>query len=309
MTEIIIAFLQCVLLVVLAPLFSGTARWLRAKMHTRRGPSILQDYYDLAKLFRRQDVANKDCSFVHRLMPPLFFGCQLILACGIPMISRACPLPVLGDIITIIYLMALPRFFFALSAVDSSSAYAGIGGIRELLVGVLVEPSMMLALFVAALACGTTNVGGMGEMIGSFANQSPVAVFVAAVAFAVACYVELGKLPYDMAEAEQEIQEGPLQEYSGSSLALLKMAMSMKQLVVVSLFACIFVPWGSAVELTLPALALGLVAWLVKVAVIGFVCAVVENLVCRVRYKYLGKQTWAVVGVSILAFVFCILGV
>ncbi|WP_080797275.1 respiratory chain complex I subunit 1 family protein [Arabiibacter massiliensis] len=309
MTEIIIAIVQCLLLVLLAPLVSGGARWLRAKMHTRRGPSILQDYYDIFKLLKRQDVHTADSSFVSRLMPPLFFGTMLVLACGVPMITRLCPVPVLGDIITIIYLMALPRFFFALSGVDSSNAYAGVGGIRELLVGVLVEPSMMLALLVAALATGTTNIGGMGAMIGSLSAGAPVAVVVAGAAFAIACYIELGKLPYDMAEAEQEIQEGPLAEYSGASLAMVKMSLSMKQIIVASLFIAVFLPFGSAVEPTLPALALGLVAYVAKLAVVFFACSLVENLVARVRYKLMGRQTWTVVGVSALAFVFCVLGV
>lgn len=306
--EIVIALVQALLLVALAPLFSGTSRWLRAKIHTRRGPSIFQDYYDIAKLFRRQDVHSADSSFVHKLMPPLFMGCMIVLAMGIPMITRFSPVPILGDIILIIYLMALPRFFFALSGVDSGSAYAGIGSIRELIVGVLVEPSMMLALFVAAIACGTTNVGDMGMAIGSGTATNPVALVVAGIAFFCACYIELGKLPFDMAEAEQEIQEGPLQEYSGPSLALAKMSLSMKQVIVVSWFAAIFLPWGSAVDLSVASLAIGLVAWLVKMGVIFFVCGVFENIVARVRYKLMGRQTWSVVGIAAIALVLCVLG-
>lgn len=309
MTEIIIAIVQALLLMLLAPLVSGTARWMRAKMHTRRGPSILQDYYDIAKLLKRQDVRTQHSSFVFRLMPPLYMGVLLILACGMPMITRACPIPVLGDVITIIYLLALPRFFFALAAVDSSDAYSGVGGIRELIVGVLVEPSMMLALFVAALATGTTNIGAMGEAIGSLSVTSPVAVVVAAAAFALACYVELGKLPYDVAEAEQELQEGPLAEYSGPSLAMAKASLSMKQVIAVSWFIAVFLPFGSATELTIPALALGALVFVVKVAAIFFICSIVENLVSRVRWKYMSRQTWTVVGVSVLALVFCVLGI
>ncbi len=306
--EIIVAIVQALLLVVLAPLVSGSARWLRAKMHTRKGPSILQDYYDIAKLFKRQDVHTKDSSFVHKLMPPLFMGCLLVLAMGVPMITRQSPVPALGDIILILYLLALPRFFFSLSAVDSGDAYAGIGGVRELIVGVLVEPAMMLALFTVALATGTTAVGQMGDAVAQLSVTSPVGVFVAALAFFAACYVELGKLPYDLAEAEQELQEGPLSEYSGPSLAMGKMALSMKQIIVMSWFLAIFVPWGAACELTIPALALGLVFWLVKLVVFFTLCSIFENVVSRVRYKFVGRQTWSIVALSLFAFVFCILG-
>lgn len=309
MIEIIIACIQVLLLVILAPLVSGMTRWLRAKMHTRKGPSILQDYHDIIKLFKRQDLHTNESSFIHRLMPPLFFGTMLLLALGLPTVVRFSPMPFLADIILIVYLLALPRFFFALSAIDSGSSYAGVGGIRELMIGVLVEPAMMLALFVAALSTGSTNVGAIGETIGSLTATHPTTVLIAGLAFAVACYIELAKLPYDLAEAEQELQEGPLAEYSGPSLAITKMAMSMKQILVVSWFLAMFLPFGSATEITVLSLAIGLVVYLLKLAVVFFVCAIFENVVSRVRFKLLGRQTWTVFGISVFAFVFWILGV
>jgi hydrogenase-4 component C len=309
MIEILIGCAQAFLLVALAPLVSGMTRWLRAKMHTRQGPPILQDYYDIIKLFKRQDLHTRESSFVHRLMPPLFMGTMLVLALGMPMLTRLSPLPFLADVILIIYLLALPRFFFALSAVDSGSSYAGVGGIRELMIGILVEPSMMLALFVAALATGSTNVGVMGEAIGSLSVIHPTTIVIVGTAFALACYVELGKLPYDLAEAEQELQEGPLAEYSGPSLAMVKMAMSMKQILVVSWFIAIFLPFGSAVELTVVYLVIGLVVYLLKLAIVFFICSIFENAVSRVRFKLLGRQTWAVFGIAVFGFVFWILGI
>ena len=308
MAEIIIACIQGILIILLAPLVSGIARWFRAKMQTRRGPSIFQDYYDIAKLFKRQDLRTKHSSLVHRLMPPIFFGSMVLLILGIPTITRLSPLPLMGDIILIIYLLALPRFFFALTSIDSGSSYAGKGGIRELLLGVLVEPAIILSLFVVVLATGTTNVGGMGQAIGSLSAHSPIAVVIAGIAFAIACYMELGKLPFDLAEAEQELQDGPLSEYSGPSLAMTKVSLSMKQIVIVSWFIAIFIPFGSATVFTLPAIALGLVLYLAKMIVIFFICTVFENVVSRVRYKLLGRQTWAVVGIAIIALVFGVLG-
>jgi hydrogenase-4 component C len=167
---------------------------------------------------------------------------------------------------------------------------------------------MLLTLFVTVLATGTTNIGSMGEIIGSFAAQSPLAVVIAGIAFACACYLELGKLPYDLAEAEQELQEGPLAEYSGPSFAMIKMSLSMKQIIVITWLIAIFLPFGSAVELTVPALAIGLVVYLLKMLVLFFTCTIIENVVARVRYKLLGRQTWIVVGIAAIAFVFFVLG-
>ncbi len=309
MEGIIVGIVQALIIVLIAPLVSGFARWLRSKMHSRKGPSILQDYYDIAKLFKRQDISPECSSPVHRLMPVIFLGVVLALAFGIPMITRVAPITELSDIILILYMLAIPRFFFALASLDTGDVYASTGGVRELIVGVLVEPSLMLALIVCAIVTQTTSLSVMGLSTATLAINSPFAFAVAGIAFACACYVELGKVPFDMAEAEQEIQEGPLQEYSGPSLAIIKMAMAMKQIIVVSWFIAIFVPWGSAIDMSIAGLAIGLVVWLVKLFICFFLAGIFENSVMRTRYFNLGKPTWAIFGVSLCAFVLCLVGV
>ncbi len=207
--NIVLAMAQGLVVMLVAPFFSGLARVIRAKMHNRRGPSILQDYRDLAKLMARPESVSSDSSFVLRIMPPLFLAVSFMLAMGLPMFTLESPMPVFGDAITIMYALALSRFFFALSGVDSSNAYAGFGGIRELLMSVLIEPSMLIALFTVAIVCGSTDIATMGQHIVTGNVSSVVAVILAGVAFAAACYMELGKLPFDQAEAEQELQGGP----------------------------------------------------------------------------------------------------
>lgn len=167
---------------------------------------------------------------------------------------------------------------------------------------------MMLALFVMGLTCGTTSIAVMGQSVADLSVAAPVGVIVAAIAFFLACYVELGKLPFDLAEAEQELQEGPLSEYSGPSLAMAKMALSMKQTIIIAWFIAIFLPWGAATELTVPAILLGILFFLIKMAVIFFLCSVFENVVSRVRYKLVGRQTWCIVALAAFAFVLCALG-
>lgn len=302
---IIIAILQAILLVAIAPLLSGITRKIRAKMHSRTGTSIFQDYYDLAKLWRRCEVKEGGSSIVSRLAPPIFLGSFILLAAGLPLATQACPVPILGDIITILYLMALPRFMFALASIDSAGSYTAIGGVRELLVGVLVEPSLILVLFVMAVAAGSTNVGLMASSVANLTACPFVAVVVAGVACAMACYIEMGKLPFDLAEAEQEIQEGPLAAYSGPSLAMMKLGVSLKQLVV-----AIFLPFGAAAATASPLDLLGgLVAYACKVLAVFLVASVIENAVMRVRYKYLGRYTWFVVGIASLSLVFLVIGI
>ena len=281
MNNIVLAVLQGVVVMAVAPFFSGLGRVIRAKMHNRRGPSIMQYYRDLAKLFARPESQSEDASFALRIMPPLFFAVAFMLAMGLPLFTAQSPIPVFGD---------------------------AIGGVRELLMSVLIEPSMLLALFAAALVCGSTDIATMGQHIMTGAIDAPVAVILAGIAFAIACYMELGKLPFDQAEAEQELQEGPLAELSGPSLAMAKLAMSMKQVLVVAWFCAIFVPWGEPATVGAAAV-LGAVIFLVKCLIDFVVCGVIENSCSRSRFKVLGNQTWAVVGIAVLAFVFVVVGV
>ncbi len=306
---IIVAILQAVLLVTLAPLFSGITRKIRAKMHSRKGTSIMQDYYDLAKLWRRCEVKEGGSGIISRLTPPIFLGSFILVAAGLPLVMQACPVPFLGDIITVLYLMALPRFMFALGSIDSAGSYTAIGGVRELLVGVLVEPSLILVLFVAAIAAGSTNLGIMANAVGTLQAYPFVAIVVAGVACAMACYIEMGKLPFDLAEAEQEIQEGPLAAYSGPSLAMIKLGVSVKQLMVASLFVAIFLPFGAATTAAPLDLLVGLVSFLFKLLIVMLIASVIENSVMRARYKYLGRYTWFVVGIASLSLVFLVIGI
>ena len=309
MAALFLAVAQSLALFALAPLFSGVGRVLRAKMHTRKGPSVFQDYYDLAKLFKREDICTRDAGIAFRVMPLVFLATMLLLAAGIPMATRACLLPFVGDFIMLVYLFVLPRFFFALAAIESSGAYPSVGGIRELLAGALIEPALITALFTVAVATGSANLGDMGAAVQSGTFSSPVSIVVALFACAIACYMELAKLPYDLAEAEQELQEGPLAEYSGPSLAIVKLAMSLKQIVVIGLFGAVFLPFGSASSLTPLPLAIGAAAFLIKLSVIFTVCALIENTVARVRFKLFSQHTWMVVGCAVLSLAFLLMDI
>lgn len=308
LNHILLAVCQSVLLVLAAPLVSGMARVIRAKMHNRVGPGLLQDYRDLIKLMQRQEVLPPASGWVFRAMPVIVMVTLLVIATGTPMLTRFSPISACGDLITTIYLFALARFFLALSGIDSGSSFAGIGGSRELTVGVLVEPTMLLSLFVAALLAGSTDLGAIGAAIASGHVHSVTAVVVAGLAFGFAIYVELGKLPYDMAEAEQELQEGPLTEYSGPSLAILKWAMALKQTIVVGWFVGLFLPFGSALDLTPTAVLIGLLAFVVKVFLIFVAVGIVSNSVSRARFRLMPRHSWVGVGVASLAFVFYLVG-
>ncbi|MCL4824406.1 MAG: NADH-quinone oxidoreductase subunit H, partial [Anaerolineales bacterium] len=136
-TLFIIGILQAILLLLLAPLYSGFARVMRAKMHSRTGPPLMQNYRDIRKLMTRQEVVSEQAGWIFRVTPYVNLACMFLAAMVIPALTTASPLEAAGDLILIVYLFALPRFFLAVAGLESGSSLAGIGARRELLVSAL----------------------------------------------------------------------------------------------------------------------------------------------------------------------------
>lgn len=303
----IFALIQATLLLLLTPLFTGISRQIRARMHTRRGPGIWQDYRDLFKLLKRQDVAPAQSGVIFRAMPWVLLGSMLLVAMTLPVFTLTSPFGGAGDMITLLYLFALFRFFFSLSGLDTGSTFAGIGASRELTLGVLVEPTLILGLLVVALIAGSTNIGTISATL-TAGWSSPTATLLALLACAFACFIEMGKIPFDVAEAEQELQEGPLTEYSGSGLALVKWGIGLKQVVVAALFLAIFIPFGKAADMTVGALVLALFLMLIKLLVVFILASLFENTLARGRFLLTHRVTWIGFGVAALSFVFYLTG-
>jgi hydrogenase-4 component C len=301
---IFIGILQAVLILFGAPLFSGFSRVLRAKMHNRRGPGVFQNYRDIAKLMKRQMVISEQTSWIFGFTPYFTMAAMLFLAMIIPMLVTRSPLGTIGDLIFVVYFLALSRFFFSLSGMDSGSTFGGIGGRREVLLSVLIEPVLMLSLFVMALLAKSTNLGVISTQIATGRIIYNPSVWLGMLAFAFATFAEMGKLPFDVAEAEQELQEGPLAEYSGHSLAIMKWGLYMKQMTLVALFLAIFFPYGSMSSLSFSGLASVLLIFLLKITVIYLLVAVFENAMARVRFMKASAVTWTALGAGILSFVF-----
>ncbi|AGH82389.1 hydrogenase 4 membrane subunit [Psychromonas sp. CNPT3] len=306
---ITLAIIQALIMVALAPLFTGLSRVIRAKMHSRQGPGILQDYRDLYKLLRRQDVAPSPSGIIFAITPWVLIITMALVAMAMPAVTNHSPFPIAGDVITDIYLFAIFRFFFALAGLDSGSIFAGLGSSRELTLGVLVEPILILSIFTVALITGSSDLGNMSNTLATLPWSMPVATVVSGAACAFVIFIEMGKLPFDVAEAEQELQEGPMTEYSGSSLALMKIGFGLKQMVVVMLFLAIFVPFGKADTLTVSALLIATLWLLVKLFVCFSIASVLENSMARVRYVQTHELTWIGFGIAVLGFLFYLTGI
>ena len=304
-----VAVAQAVLLLLAVPVLAGAITVLRAKFHSRQGPGIWQDYRDLVKLLNRREVIPAKAGLAFRATPYVVLVAMLLVAMSIPAVTDRSPVAATGDLITIIYLFAMARFFYALAGIDSSSMFAGVGASRETTMGVLNEPVMILSLFTVALMAGSTDLGTIAATIRAGRMPSYAATLMAMLAFGFAVFVEMGKLPFDLVEAEQELQEGPVTEYSGRALGLAKWGIALKQIVALSLFIGVFLPFGSAVSLTWLTLGVGTVVLLVKLLVAFVAIAFIENTMARNQFLDVSRITFIGAGAAALAFALSLAGV
>jgi hydrogenase-4 component C len=166
------------------------------------------------------------------------------------------------------------------------------------------SPFLLLAVFVMALLAGTTHLGRISTGVATGSFPYSLAYLLSMAAFAFAVYVEMGKLPFDLGEAEQELQEGPLAEYSGPSLAILKWSIYLKQLVLVALFVALFIPFGAMASLSLIGILLAIVIFVLKSTLWYLIAAVFENAMKRTRFMNAPAVVWLALGVALLSFVF-----
>lgn len=246
MSLILLMLFQLITLLLVAPLFDGIARKLRAKFQSRHGCPIWQSYYDIFKLLKRGRTYPNCTGYEFKIAPYLLAGTTMAMFCALPITyygiegaSQIC------DILLIIYLGAIFRFVFTIASMDSGSAFGGVSASRENMLGFYVEPVLIISLSIIMLKAGTTSLLEINSLVrsGELSYVSP-SFAVASIVFLWAMYFETGRKPYDLAEAEQELQEGVLGEYSGKDLVIIKLALMVKQFVMIGFFIVIFEPWN-----------------------------------------------------------------
>ncbi|HIH45383.1 MAG TPA: formate hydrogenlyase [Candidatus Methanoperedenaceae archaeon] len=286
-SSLAVLLLQGLLIIAISPLISGIMKKVKAFIQVRRGPNILQPYYDIAKFLRKDAVISENTSWIFRAAPYVSFAAILAAGMLVPVYFIGMPLGFAGDLIAVAYLFALARFFTALAALDAGSSFGGMGSSREMFVASMVEPALMLSIFAVALNAGSTSIdritGGVAGMgIGALSPYSLLA-FVALFIIAIA---ETARIPVDNPATHLEltmIHEAMILEYSGRLLAIVELGAMMKQLLMFSLIANIFFPWGIAIDLSVASVAVAIVAFVAKLAFIGTAMALVESSTAKWR--------------------------
>jgi hydrogenase-4 component C len=292
-----VAYLALVLFA--APLLEGVMRKVKAVVHSRKGPPVLQPYLDLAKLLVKEDVVSQGGA-VARFAAPAAFGCVVAAAFFVPF-GVGAPAAAAGDLFVFLYLVTLSTTCVVAAGLTQASPFSHLGSSREMMLLIVAEAVIVISLLGAAVSAHRALPSAL---VGSPFRWSSL---VGLACYLLAMQALVGKLPFDIPEAEQELMEGPFIEYSGPSLALFKWTFYVKQLVFGSLFFNVFVGWprleGAGAFGALVNFSVNFAA----VVALGLVVVLVDATNPRVRIDqslrfFGGLAAIAAVGVGLAAF-------
>ena len=270
-----------------APLFLGWVNQCRAWLQNRRAPSVLQPYRGIRKLFHKDAVLAEHASSLFRVAPYVVFGTMVLAAAIIPSMGTRLPLTVAADSIALVGLLATARLFLSLAAMDIGTAFGSLGARREMMIGFLAEPALLMVIFVAALISQTTSLAAIAEHLSGATLALYPSLAFTAVAFTLVLLAENARIPVDNPATHLEltmIHEATQLEYSARHLALMEWAAALKLFNYACIGFALFVPWGLALERQGPAGLLAAVPILaLKLAAAGAGLALIETVSAKLR--------------------------
>lgn len=279
--------IEMLLAVLAAPVFLGWINQCRAWLQNRRAPSIWLPYRSLHKLFYKDAVLATNASPLFRVTPYIVFGTMVLAAALIPSLATRLPFTVAADGIALVGLLATARVFVSLAAMDIGTAFGSLGARREMMVGFLAEPALLMVLFVAAMISQTTSLPLTAERLISGPMVLYPSLAFTAVAFTLVLLAENARIPVDNPATHLEltmIHEAMLLEYSARHLALMEWAASLKLFNYACIGFTLFVPFGVATQTEgTPGFALAIAALTLKLAIAGMALAVFETLSAKLR--------------------------
>ena len=278
--------LEIAVALALAPLLTGWVNQCRAWLQNKSAPPLLQPYRVLHKLFHKESVVATAASPLFRAAPYIVFGCMLLACAIVPTLSTDLPLSAAADAIALVGLFALARVFISLAAMDIGTAFGSMAARREMLIGFLAEPALLMALFSASLISHSTSLATIVDTL----SQREFAIYpglaFAGVAFTMVSLAENARVPIDNPATHLEltmIHEALILEYSGRHLALIEWAASLKLFAYSCIGLALFFPWGIAEAQAPLALLFALPLLAFKLAIGGAALAVLETLNAKMR--------------------------
>ena len=284
--SVLAQLLALALAVLGAPLLTGWVNQCRAWLQNKSAPPLLLPYRTLHKLFHKESIVAEHASPLFRATPYLVFG-AMVLACGIvPSLSTDLLLAPAADAIALVGLFALARVFMSLAAMDIGTAFGTLGARREMLVGFLAEPALLMVLFTASSITQSTSLASIVQTIAHQEFAILPSLAVAGVAFTIVSLAENARVPVDNPATHLEltmIHEAMILEYSGRHLALIEWAASLKLFAYSCIGVALFVPWGIATVDDPIGILLAAPSLVIKLIIGGAALALIETLSAKMR--------------------------
>ncbi len=285
--RILAQLLEIAVALAAAPLFLGWVSQCRAWLANRRAPSVLTPYRNIRKLFHKDAVLADNASPLFRAAPYVVFGTMVVAAGIIPSMAARLPLVVAADAIALVGLFATARVFLSLAAMDVGTAFGTLGARREMMIGFLAEPALLMVIFVASLISATTALPAISEHLAAQSLALDPSLAFIAVAFTLVLLAENARIPVDNPATHLEltmIHEAMLLEYSARHLALMEWASALRLFNYACIGFALFIPWGIATRaigaagllVSVPVLAL-------KLAAAGGGLALIETVSAKLR--------------------------
>lgn len=294
--------MNIVLVLALAPLFEGILRKVTAKVQSRQGPPIWQPYYDILKLLGKEDIESGESPAMQRFASWLSLAAILTLAVLVPM-GTSPPLAGAADAYLLIYLLTLCGVSTMLAGLAAGSTYSLVGMSREMMSLMTLEPLLAVAVVVSMVHTRSMRLDAVLNGSAYLQAGLPLAGILMLGVAIFAFQALIGRLPFDIAEAETELMEGSMVEYSGPKLALFKFTHMAKLMVYGALLVSIFAPWGSG----LPA-PLNLIALLAKLLLLVLVVTLVAATHARYRIDQAIRYYGGLLGLSLVALLLALYG-
>lgn len=279
-----INFIQSMILIVVAPLFIGILKRMKAIIRGYEGTSICQPYYDIKKLLSKNRVISKSSSFITTIGPTIILAAAILSAFLIPVIwttSKA----LIGNIFIIIFVMTIIKFIITLIGVDAASTFGGMGSSRELFISMFAEPVGFLMAAFLYFETKSFNIYDIAS-INSLSKNLSTAHIIAAVAFLIWVTAENARMPVDNPETHLEltmVHEAMILDLSGRDLAYVEISSYIKFIVFLTIFVNAFIPFGIATSLSLIALIKSAVLYVLKIVAILFIVALIETTMAKFR--------------------------
>jgi formate hydrogenlyase subunit 4 len=280
-------FLAVLLALALAPLFVGWVNKCRAWLQNRTAPPISQPYRAIHKLFNKDAVLAQSASPLFRFAPYAVFGTMICAAAIIPSLATSLPFSNAADAIALVGLLATARVFISLAAMDVGTAFGTLGARREMMVGFLAEPALLMVIFVASLISSSTALPAISDNLATQTLALYPSLAFTAVAFLLVLLAENARIPVDNPATHLEltmIHEALLLEYSARHLALMEWAAALKLFNYTCIGFALFSPWGIATSAASPVSLLA--AWPIlalKLLFAGVGLALIETLSAKLR--------------------------